>query len=170
LDSRYLQTQPFNKKAIYLLIGNLKTKQMKKFGVIFMLLLSLVSCSSNDAESSRTPNYYGKWKLVKTTASFTLAIYIMGEPQWQEYYDFKTDGTFVKTKIQNNVTTTASGTFGIVKIQNETHFALTYPVASDIVGSCYGNLSEDLFVKPDGTLASTWQNCDGPGLIYQKTK
>lgn len=92
------------------------------------------------------------------------------EMDWQESYVFNANRTFVKTRIQDNITTTASGTFSISKTSNETHFELTYSKSSTLAGSCYGNLKEELFINSNNLLVSTWQNCDGPGLVYQKKK
>ncbi len=142
---------------------------MKKFASIFMLMLSIVSCSNDDADSRNSSSYYGKWELTKYTTTFILAIYVAGEPQWKEFYDFKSDDTFVKTRIRNGITTTASGTFKTTLIQNQTHLQLTYNAESDIIGSCTGKLNEELFIK-EGTLISTWQNCDGPGFEYSKVR
>ncbi|UUF13159.1 MULTISPECIES: hypothetical protein [Flavobacterium] len=143
---------------------------MKKFASIFILMLSIVSCSSDNADSRSSFTYYGKWKLTRSTGSFVEAIYIIGKPQYLEYYDFKKDNTFIKTRTKDGVTTTASGTFSITEIQNQKHFILTYTSTSDIIESCTGNLSEELFINEAQELISTWQNCDGPTLVYEKTK
>lgn len=139
---------------------------MKKFVAVLIVILSMVSCSSDETNSKVSSSYYGRWNLSKYTTTFVLAIYVYGEPQWQEFYDFNQDNTFVKTRIQNNKKTTASGTFSIITIQNETHFVLNYANKSDIIGSCSGDLSEDLYLNNEGSLVSTWQNCDGPGMEY----
>ncbi|SHH49118.1 hypothetical protein [Flavobacterium defluvii] len=143
---------------------------MKKITAVFILMFSILSCSNDDSDSRNYSAYYGKWKLTSITGSFIQAIYIVGEPQYQEFYDFKRDNTFVKTRTQNGVTTTASGTFSIVEIQKKPHFQLTYASTSTIIGSCTGNLSEELFINDAGDLTSTWRNCDGPDLVYEKTK
>ena len=143
---------------------------MKKFATVFIIMLSIVSCSSDDATSKNALGYYGKWKLTTYTTSFVLAIYIPGEPQWQEYYDFKTDNTFLKTRIINGITTTASGTFLATKNNDQTNLKLTYSETSDIIGSCLGNLTEELILDNRGVLFSTWRNCDGPGFEYKKVR
>jgi hypothetical protein len=143
---------------------------MKKFSIAFMLLLGLFSCTNDDTNSSDGTDYYGKWKLVKMTGSIKQPVYITDELQWQEFYVFNTNGTFAKTRIKDNNTVAVSGTFVIANILNETHLELTYSTSNDIVGSCYGNQKEDLFIKSNGLLVSTWQNCDGPGMEYKKTE
>ncbi|EJL59210.1 hypothetical protein [Flavobacterium sp. CF136] len=143
---------------------------MKKFGITFILMLSLISCSNEDANSSLVSDYKGKWQLIEMSGSTINSVTTGSEMSWQESYVFNTNRTFVKTRIKDNTTTTASGTFSVVTILDETHLELTYSESSTLVGSCYGNLKEDLFINNNNLLVSTWQNCDGPGLVYQKKK
>ncbi|MEP6805826.1 MAG: hypothetical protein ABI892_14960 [Flavobacterium sp.] len=145
---------------------------MKKFGIVIILMLSLISCSSekNDADSKATvlTDYYGKWTLIKMSGSFINSETTGSKMEWQETYVFNTDGTFTKTRVKNNITTVSSGTFVLTNIDNKTGFALTHKEKSSIIGNCHGDLSEFLSVNQDGLLQSSWQMCDGPGLIYKK--
>jgi hypothetical protein len=143
---------------------------MKKFGVAFILMFCHISCSNNAADRVVAPNYYGKWKLTKMTGVFIPSFYINGNPQWQEFYDFKKDSTFIKIRIEETTKTYASGKFEIIKNQNKTHIKLTYKEDNDIIGSCFGDLSEDLYVNSEGLLTSTWRMFDGPGLFYKKMR
>jgi hypothetical protein len=143
---------------------------MSKFGIVFIIMFSLISCSNSETGAIPAPNYYGKWELTRMTGVFIPALYIEGQPQWQEFYDFKKERTFIKTRIQGATKTYASGKFEIVKIQNETHLSLTYNEDNDIIGSCFGNLGEDLYVNSEGLLTNTWRMCDGPGLFYEKMR
>lgn len=131
-------------------------------------MLSLISCSNEDANPPLVLDYYGKWQLTEMSGSVINSVTTGPEMDWQESYVFNTNRTFVKTRIKDNTTTTASGTFSISKTSNETHFELTYSKNSTLVGSCYGNLKEELLINNNNLLESTWQNCDGPGLVYQK--
>lgn len=131
-------------------------------------MLSLISCSNEDANPPLVLDYYGEWQLTEMSGSVINSVKMGPEMYWQESYVFNTDGTFVKTRIKDNTTTTASGIFSISETSNEIHFELTYAESSTLVGSCYGNLKEELFINSNNLLVSTWQNCDGPGLVYQK--
>ncbi|MEO7978698.1 hypothetical protein [Flavobacterium sp.] len=145
---------------------------MKKFGIVFILMLSLISCSkeSNNEESKSTVvnDYYGKWTLIKMSGSFINSETTGSKMEWQENYVFNTDGTFTKTRVRNNVTTTSIGTFVITTIDDTSGFALKHKESNSIIGNCYGDLSEFLSVNEDSLLQSSWQMCDGPGLIYKK--
>ncbi|WP_428233115.1 hypothetical protein [Flavobacterium sp.] len=141
---------------------------MKKLVIICILMLSLVSCSSDNVKSSSSveTEYYGKWTLVKITGNFVTNT--TSNMAWKETYIFNTDGTFSKTKTENNTTITAVGTFKITTPPNETLFELNYKESSSIVESCNGHQTENLHLNKDNTLASDWQNCDGWGLIFKK--
>jgi hypothetical protein len=62
----------------------------------------------------------------------------------------------VKTTISFTTTTQSDGI----------SFELTYPNDSEIIGSCYGNRKEGLFLDANTSLSSTW-SC-GPDVKYKK--
>jgi hypothetical protein len=51
---------------------------------------------------------------------------------------------------------------------NRTVLLFTYSINSDIIGSCSSELKEELNFLSENVLLSTWQQCDGPGLKYEK--
>ncbi|MGZ9677579.1 hypothetical protein [Flavobacterium sp. GNP001] len=55
-----------------------------------------------------------------------------------------------------------SGTYTTTTQSDGTSFELTYPNDSVIIGSCYGNRKEGLFLDTNNSLSSTWSYCDGP--------
>jgi hypothetical protein len=82
---------------------------MKKMAIVLILALSLISCSSNDkSKASAGSDYYGKWTLVKISGNKINAETTGSKMEWQENYVFNTDGTFVKTRVADNTTTTSS--------------------------------------------------------------
>jgi hypothetical protein len=142
---------------------------MKKIGIILILVLHLISCSNDKAKSPISSDYHGKWKLIEVSG-FKPANIVFDKLDWQESYVFNTDKTFIKTRSKDNTTTTATGKYVVTKLDNETHFELTYNESNDIIGSCTGNLTEALSINKEGLLQNSWQMCDGPGLIYKKSK
>lgn len=131
-------------------------------------MLSLVSCLGNDSKKTNINDYYGRWTLFNMGVRNTNVT--VDKLEWQETYDFNTDGTFMKTRIKEGEKTTASGKFVVKKIDNETNFELIYNKKTDIIGSCLGDLTESLTLNKENLLVSNWQMCDGPGLIYKKSK
>ena len=141
---------------------------MKKLIILVAFLTIFSSCSKDDAVTMDSTGYYGKWTLVAMTGSFQNSETTGAAMEWQEFYLFNTNGTFTKSRERNGVKTTISGTYTTTNNPDGIYFELTYPNDSEIIGSCYGNQKEELYITENNTLSSTWKNCDGPGLEYKK--
>ena len=143
---------------------------MKKIGILLILIIILVSCSSDEAVATGDVDYFGNWELTKMSSAFTPAISFSNALEWKESYDFNENGTFTKTRLRDNKSITVSGTYVVTKTPNEIQFELTYEKDNDIIGSCSAEPKEILFINSSKKLFSTWQNCDGPDLEYEKVK
>lgn len=141
---------------------------MKNLAIIVVFLSVFSSCTKDNKENTTTADYHGKWTLVKMSGSMFNSQTTGNAMEWQEFYIFSDNDTFTKIRIRNDVHTTASGTCIAKNNQDGMILELTYPKDSEIIGSCYGNQKEELYFSANNTLSSTWQNCDGPGLDYQK--
>jgi hypothetical protein len=140
---------------------------MKKLIILIAFLTIFNSCSKDNVAADNT-GYYGKWTLIKMSGSMVDSETTGSAMEWQEFYLFNTNGTFTKSRERNGVKTTISGTYTTTNNPDGIYFELTYPNDSEIIGSCYGNLKEELYVTENNTLLNTWKNCDGPGLEYKK--
>ena len=140
---------------------------MKKLIVLITFLTIFNSCSKDNVVTDNT-GYYGKWTLIKMSGSMVDSETTGSAMEWQEFYLFNTNGTFTKSRERNGVKTTISGTYTTTNNPDGIYFELTYPNDSEIIGSCYGNLKEELYVTENNILLNTWKNCDGPGLEYKK--
>ena len=88
---------------------------------------------------------------------------------WNEFYVFKADGTFSKSRIQNETQTTISGRYIVKNHNDEKYLELMYSNDSSIIESCYGNSKEELyFIAHNNTLSNASSYCDGPGFLYEK--
>jgi len=141
---------------------------MKKSNVLCALLVLFCSCSSDNLESIST-DYQGKWELYKMSGRIADSETMGTAMEWQEYYSFNPDGSFIKSRTRNGIKTEISGSYTISRLQDESFFELSYKTDSEIIGGCYGNNKEELHILPNVTLSSTWKNCDGPGLEYKKS-
>ncbi|MDI5898638.1 hypothetical protein [Flavobacterium yafengii] len=141
---------------------------MKKLIILVAFLTIFSSCSKDDAVTMDSTGYYGKWTLVAMTGSFQNSETTGAAMEWQEFYLFNTNGTFTKSRERNGVKTTLSGTYTTTTKSDGIYFELTYPNDSEIIGSCYGNQKEVLYLTANNSLSSTWSYCDGPGLEYKK--
>ncbi|MGY8915388.1 MAG: hypothetical protein ACKVJF_09965 [Flavobacteriales bacterium] len=140
---------------------------MKVITFVFGLLCILASCNK-ESEKSINQDYQGQWVLVKMSGNTPNSETTGQEMGWQESYTFKSDGTFSKSREQNGTVTESSGTFTVVKSEEGKRLELKHTATSDIIGSCLGDQKEVLFLESTSVLTSTWNQCDGPGLEYEK--
>jgi hypothetical protein len=140
---------------------------MKRLTFIVAFLCVFYSCTKDSVETVTT-DYHGKWALIKMSGSIPNSEALGADMEWQEFYLFKNDGTFTKSRVRNEVKTTFSGTYTIKNSPNTRYLELTYPNDNETIGNCTGDLIEDLCFTANNTLSSTWSACDGPGLEYQK--
>ncbi|MBG6111970.1 hypothetical protein H4V97_000361 [Flavobacterium sp. CG_23.5] len=140
---------------------------MKNLIALIAFLTVFSSCSKEIVVIDNS-GYFGKWTLVKMSGSKPNSETTGTAMEWQEFYLLNTNGTFTKSRAINGVKTTISGIYTTTNHSDGIYFELTYPNDSEIIGSCYGNLKEELYSTATNTLSSTWKNCDGPGLEYKK--
>ncbi|WP_316632769.1 hypothetical protein [uncultured Flavobacterium sp.] len=124
----------------------------------------LVSCSSNDSENKAVvADYYGKWTNVIEAKDIN-NLYV-----WRESYEFNKDNTFKKTRIDHDVTTTASGRFETSTSERGISFKLTYTSDSNLILNCSNSLIENLTIIKTGYLDNDGRMCDAEST-YEKTK
>ena len=140
---------------------------MKNLIVLIAFLTIFNSCSKDTVPTDST-GYYGKWTLIKMSGSMANSETTGAAMEWQEFYLFNSNGIFTKSRDRNGIKTTISGTYTTENHSDGVYFELVYPNDSELIGSCYGNLKEELYLTANNTLSSTWKNCDGPGLEYKK--
>lgn len=133
---------------------------MKKFKLL--LLFGLISCSS---DSNLCPE---KWQLVQMFGSIAdLPPSTGSNMSWQEWYLLYPDNTFRKIREQNNQTTEAEGSYKELQLSDGVYLELVFKNDNNLIGSCIGEKTE-LLRKSTNQLTSTWWNCDGPGLFYER--
>lgn len=150
---------------------------MKK--LLFTLLSVFILCSCSKDNDAVTPTnlplkgdqYPQQWQLVKMTGMIAnVPPSVGGDMTWKEYYLLQSDGSFTKTREQNNTTTTVKGTFKRVKLTDGEYLELTYEAQSTLICNCSPNLIEYLRIDTEKELIGTCWACDGPGLFYERTK
>ena len=139
---------------------------MKKLNVLFLLLITIFSCSKDEQTSQKTIE--GKWKLVQMSGSIPNSETTGTKMEWQESYIFNNDGTFKKSRQRNGIDTEIMGTYQLIDSNNEKIIELTYSKENEIIGSCQSKLKESMVFENENVFFSTWSYCDGPGLKYKK--
>jgi len=142
--------------------------------ILLFFLIASVSCTYNNVQLEKkgiNPTEPEKWQLVQMSGNIANVPPVTGsDMEWQEWYVLYPDDTFIKTRVRNNATTSADGSYSLVTLSGEQFLELTYPSGNELIGNCSAETKELLVIKSDDELASTWQMCDGPGLIYKKEK
>lgn len=150
---------------------------MKNSIFAFVFILICYSCTTE--EDPVIEDYTGKWELVRMTGSIAGSETTGSDMDWQEYYILNGNGTFIKKRVEMNFTTELTGTYRIYNVptatfpdeQSFTNIQMTYSNADNIIATCSSNrLQEDLYFTSTGSMHSTYNTCDGPGLEYRKTK
>lgn len=148
---------------------------MKKITALLVCIVLLLSCSSDDdygLESTQFVYAEQQWTLVKMTGSFQNSETTGSEMEWQEYYTFSPEGTFVKSRTVDEVVYEATGSFEVIEFDNDPnhYLELTYQTGNTLVGNCTGDDKELLMYRNSTMISSLWMACDGPGLDYELTK
>jgi len=79
---------------------------------------------------------------------------------------FFEDGNFLKSRETEGSVVELTGTYSFN--EDPRSLELTYGEESEIIGSCQSDLKENLFFSSNDVLSSTWNQCDGPSLDYEK--
>lgn len=150
---------------------------MKNAIITLLVLASLYSCTKESDDTLEPVNYVGSWKLVKMTGNWIGSEYTGSDMAWQETYLINDDATFTKTRVNEDTTIIASGTYNFAEdglldeseVDIRTYIVFTYDAPNNIIGSCFSNsTTENLYFDSKNKLISTWNACDGPGLEYAK--
>lgn len=142
---------------------------MKKLKILIVLAIIFSSCSSKDDVA--TIDHEGKWQLTEMNGSIPNSKTMGSEMEWQEFYLLNADGTFKKSRERDGVITEVNGTYSLVDSSNENLLEFVYETGNNIIGTCNPDiLKEVMHFQSENIFSSTWQQCDGPGLKYEKRK
>ena len=132
-----------------------------------MIIGVLFSCNKNDDNDTEN-ELVGNWKLIQMTGSIPNSETSGTEMEWQETYVLNANGTFLKSRDRDGITTEVSGTYNFINNSNEPLIELNFDTESDIIGSCTSNMKETMNLQSETIFLSSWEACDGPGLKYEK--
>jgi hypothetical protein len=139
---------------------------------LLALTLSIIffSCSVEDYTEDDISLQYTpqKWELMRITGSFPNSETTGAAMEWQEYYIFNPDGTFLKSRTRDGKGLEATGTFQVMEYDNDEadYLELEYKNGKELIGSCNQGDTETLVYRSSHALSNTWNACDGPGLDY----
>ncbi|WP_324025114.1 hypothetical protein QSV08_18145 [Maribacter sp. BPC-D8] len=148
---------------------------MKRYALLFLFLVFLTSCANDDdfgLESTQFVFSEQKWELTQMSGSFQNSETTGEEMEWQEYYIFSPEGTFVKSRTIGDELVEATGSFEVVEYENDLnhYLELTFETGNELAGNCTGDDKELLMYRNSTMISSLWMACDGPGLDYSLSK
>lgn len=130
-----------------------------------------MSCSNTEEENIPTLDANSqKWELVKMTGSFAGSETTGADMEWQEYYIFNSDATFIKSRNWDGEVKEASGSYTTETLNEQKYLELTYSKGEGLVASCTSNKKEQLYFVKGDILRGSWAACDGPVLEYKQLK
>lgn len=148
--------------------------------LLLILCFFMISCTSNTGKSNKEgfqredlslTSFPQKWSLYKITASLAGSESTGTNLPYEEYYIFRADNTFSKTRIRflDFEKTIAKGSYKLDLNSEQFAYKLNYYQDSDLIENCTGDKKEYLYLDTDSnSLLSSWWNCDGPGLFYKQ--
>ncbi|WP_299434018.1 hypothetical protein [uncultured Maribacter sp.] len=136
-----------------------------------LLMVLATSCSSKDDVKEPTLDVNSeKWELVKMISSGKGIETTGQDMEWQEYYIFNSNATFIKSRVQDGQTIEASGKYVKDSLGGEEFLELKYINGVELIANCTGTKVELLYYKKGGVLRGVWSACDGPELEYEQLK
>jgi hypothetical protein len=140
---------------------------MNRILLAIILIVSFSACSDDSEDNPEQGNLFPQtWKLVQMSGRMENSITIGSAMEWQEEYQLRFGNSFTKRRTQNGETKSISGIFIIEVIGSERNITFSYAHESELIGSCKGDNTEQWFFKSEKIAEGAWQQCDGPGLIY----
>ncbi len=153
-------------KQPFCFLPSFSTNSLRMRSYIFPVLLSMLfSCSKNEHVEGQIQ---GKWQLVKIRSVWTNTTTEGSDLDRQEFYVFRNDFTFLKSRQLNGEIIEMSGVYSWKTYSDgQKYLSLTFEEDSDIIYSCQGD-TEALQLAGSTLSNNSWAPCDGPILEYRK--
>jgi hypothetical protein len=91
--------------------------------------------------------------------------------EWQETYFLYKDNTFKKSRTKEQIVTEVTGSYlWHTATDGQRQLVLRYAFDNDLIGNCSAEAKESLRMNTQGNLVNSWEECDGPRLIYRQQK
>ena len=136
--------------------------------IILFCLISLCLTACIDDVDNAGERFPQQWQLVRMSNAGSHSEKTGGRMDYQEFYLLKEDSTFLKSRLDDGIKTSATGTYSVEETEEQTLLIFTYAAPSEIIGTCGPELQETLVVLGENLLLGTWWACDGPGLEYRR--
>ena len=148
---------------------------MRNYVIYILLIVTLASCASDDDYGLASTQFVfseQKWVLTQMSGSFQNSETKGEDTEWQEYYIFSPEGTFVKSRTVQEEVMEATGSIEVLEYDDDPnhYLELTFETGKELAGNCTGDNKEILIYRSSTEISSLWMACDGPGLDYTLSK
>lgn len=134
--------------------------------VVFYVLATFIFSACIDDVDNVEERFPQQWNLVRMSDPNGHGFRTGNQLDWEEFYLLREDGSFLKSRLDDGVKTSVTGTYVFEETEDETLIILTFDEENEIISSCSAEPQETLIVANNNLLIGTWQACDGPLLEY----
>ena len=136
-----------------------------------VLITVCFSCTTDDVEEKRNQfklkNSPQKWELTAITSYWPASAPLTGDNlEWQEFYIFHPDSTFLKSReYKDGTNSQATGSYTVNDSSGETYIDLLFTTGEELRASC--SVEERISIRRNLLLNGSWVPCDGPSFEYR---
>ena len=142
---------------------------MKHFNLFCLLLGLAVACTSND-DDQFGEGLPQEWRLTTVNLGLSGEILENEDLTWQETLVFSRDSLFTRTRIFEDSTAIAHGSFVFEVRDSENYIILLHDEESELITNCTQSNEEWLRFTSQTELIGGALPCDGPGLFYRRVE
>ena len=142
---------------------------MKPVAILILSFLILSCSESEEAETLQLQDGLPQtWVLVSFNAGLSGEVFSGENLPYHESIRLNTDSTFTRTRVQDNESTTVSGTFEYGQISNDDFLILHNTEENDLIGNCTRSLEEWFVFQTPTNMLGGGLPCDRPGLGFER--
>ena len=139
-----------------------------KYGAFILVLVLNLSCSTNEESKSLPAGLPQIWKLSSLNLGLSGEVVSDDEIPYLETIELQMDSTFVKIRLRNDETESATGTFRYQERNGDNYIILYNSETNDLIGNCTRSLEEWFRLDSETTMFGGGLPCDRPGLGYER--
>ena len=140
---------------------------MKCFCLFYLVMVLAVACTSND-DDNFGEGLPQEWQLTAVNLGLSGEILENKDLPWQETLVFTKDSLFTRTRIFEDSTAVAIGSFVFEVRDSESYIILMHEEESELITNCTQSNEEWLRFTSQTELLGGALPCDGPGLFYKR--
>lgn len=141
-----------------------------KYSVVFLLYFLLLGCSPSEDRNTLPEGLPQLWKLTSMNLGLSGEVLTGDEVPYSQTIALSADSTFTKTRLQDDETLLAKGTFSYTERDGEQYIVFLNSENNDLIGNCNRSLEEWFLFTSETVFYGGGLACDRPGLGYERTE